>query len=67
MKATNPAIIPRNHQVEKAIAAGYAGDFSVFHSLTEALADPFSDRSPDDPLALPPQPDEVVHQTFCGT
>lgn len=67
MKAANPAIIPRNHQVEKAIAAAYAGDLSVFHNLTEALADPFSDRSPDDPLTLPPEPDEVVHQTFCGT
>ncbi|MBO6639613.1 MAG: YdiU family protein [Roseitalea sp.] len=67
MKATNPAIIARNHQVEKAIAAGYAGDFSVFHALTEALADPFADRSADDTLTLPPAPDQVVHQTFCGT
>ncbi|MCR9124426.1 MAG: YdiU family protein [Phyllobacteriaceae bacterium] len=67
MKATNPAIIPRNHQVEAAIAAGYGGDFSVFDALTEALADPFADRPADDKLALPPAADEVVHQTFCGT
>lgn len=67
MKAVNPAIIARNHQVEKAIAAGYAGDFSVFHALADALADPFADRAAGDPLTLPPEPDEVVHQTFCGT
>lgn len=67
MKAANPAIIARNHQVEAAIAAGYRGDLSVFHALTEALADPFADRMANDPLTLPPAPDEVVHQTFCGT
>lgn len=67
MKATNPAIIARNHQVEQAIAAGYAGDLSVFDALTDALADPFADRPVDDPLTLPPAPEEVVQQTFCGT
>ncbi|MEQ8401030.1 MAG: YdiU family protein [Roseitalea porphyridii] len=67
MKAVNPAIIPRNHQVEKAIAAAYGGDMSVFHALVDALADPFADRPAGDPLTLPPAPDEVVHQTFCGT
>jgi len=67
MKATNPAIIARNHQVEKAIAAGYDGEFAPFQALTEALGEPFADRAPGDPLTLPPEPHEVVHQTFCGT
>lgn len=67
MKRANPAIIPRNHQVERAIAAAYGGDMSAFCALTDALADPFADRPRDDPLTLPPAPDEVVRQTFCGT
>ena len=67
MDHTNPAIIPRNHQVERAIAAAYNGDLTVFHSLADAFADPWLDRAPDDPLTWPPQPEEVVHETFCGT
>ncbi len=67
MKATNPAIIARNHQVEAAIAAAYEGDFAPFGALVDALADPFADRASDDPLTRPPAPHEVVHQTFCGT
>lgn len=61
---TNPAIIPRNHRMEQAIAAGLAGDFTPFHDLCDALQTPFDDH-PD--LATPPRPGEEVTQTFCGT
>lgn len=67
MARINPAIIARNHQVEKAIAAAYDGDFSIFHHLVDALADPWRERAADDPLTAPPEPDQIVHQTFCGT
>ena len=67
MRATNAALIPRNHQVEAAIEAGYAGDFGPFHRLVDRLARPFDYTAEDADLARPPRPEEIVQQTFCGT
>ena len=67
MRAANPVLIPRNHRVEQAIRSGYAGDFSPFHRLIDALADPHAERTEYEDLEAPPRPDEIVHQTFCGT
>jgi uncharacterized protein YdiU (UPF0061 family) len=68
MFAINPAFIPRNHLVEAAIeAAANDGDFSPFHSLVERLSKPFEYDSADAVLATPPQAEQVVQQTFCGT
>ncbi len=66
MVRTNPAIIPRNHQVEAAISSAVSGDYAPFHALNTALHTPF-DAAPDDPLRAPPAPGEEVRQTFCGT
>jgi uncharacterized protein YdiU (UPF0061 family) len=66
MARSNPVIIPRNHRVEAAIAAALEGDFSLFHSLCDALSTPY--RTPEDPgLRQPPEAHEAVTQTFCGT
>ena len=67
MRTANPILIPRNHRVEEAIQAAYRGDYSPFHRLTEALAKPFEDRSEYADLEQLPRPEEVVHETFCGT
>ncbi len=68
MRAVNPVIIPRNHQVEAAIkAAVSSGDFAPFHRLVDALAKPFDDRPGIDDLKKPPKPEEIVRATFCGT
>ncbi|NWK55903.1 YdiU family protein [Verrucomicrobiaceae bacterium N1E253] len=67
MRSANPVLIPRNHRVEQAIAAAYAGDFSVFHRLLGVLAHPYDDQAENEPYERPPTPDEVVHATFCGT
>jgi serine/tyrosine/threonine adenylyltransferase len=68
LNAANPAVIPRNHLVEEAIAAAIAErDLRPFEALHAALAEPFRERPPGDRLTQPPQPDEVVQQTFCGT
>ena len=67
MKAANPAIIPRNHQVEAAIEAALGGDFGPFHRLNRVLATPFADQPEAADLALPPGPGEEIRQTFCGT
>ena len=66
MLRCNPAVIPRNHRVEEAIAAAARGDFAPFHRLVDGTARPF-DAALDDALATPPKPGEEVTQTFCGT
>ena len=68
MQTANPVYIPRNHQIEAAIrAAEDRGDFSVFHELHAVLQNPWQRQPGKDAYMLPPEPDEVVQQTFCGT
>jgi uncharacterized protein YdiU (UPF0061 family) len=68
MRAVNPVYIPRNHQIEAAIrAAEDHNDFSVFHELHAVLQNPWQQQPGKDAYMLPPEPEEVVQQTFCGT
>ena len=67
MMAVNPAFIARNHLVERAISEAYDGDFGFFHRLLERVENPFEYSTDDAELALPPTPEQVVQQTFCGT
>jgi uncharacterized protein YdiU (UPF0061 family) len=64
MRGVNPAIIPRNHRIEEAIAAAVAGDRGPFDALHAALATPFEGGGA---FRDPPRPDQVVVRTFCGT
>lgn len=67
MRAANPAYIPRNHRIEQMIAAALDGDFAPFERLNDVLSRPFDDQPAFADLQAPPKPDEIVHQTFCGT
>jgi protein adenylyltransferase len=68
MYRANPVFIPRNHLVEAAIAAASdGGDLSVFHQLVDVLAEPHVYRAELALFATPPRPEQVVHETFCGT
>ncbi len=67
MRSVNPAFIPRNHLVEQALAAAHEDDLEPFETLHGVLARPYEDQPGRDRFTLGPQPDEVVHQTFCGT
>ncbi len=67
MRAANPAYIPRNHQVERAIRAAASGDHGAFHRLGEVLARPFDDQPDAGDYARAPASDEMVRRTFCGT
>jgi serine/tyrosine/threonine adenylyltransferase len=67
MRRANPAVIPRNHRVEAALAAAVQRDLGPLDALLRVLGAPWE----DDPQSLayrsPPEPHEVVHRTFCGT
>ncbi len=71
MRATNPLYIPRNHLVEEVIQAGMAGgetgDFEPFAQLVEVLERPYEEQPGRERYATPPEPGQIVHQTFCGT
>jgi len=67
MRSVNPAVIPRNHRVEEALAAAEErGDLSVFHRLMEALAAPYEAR-PEFVQYRDAPADECGYRTFCGT
>lgn len=68
MQTVNPLYIPRNHQIEAVIrAAEDNNDFAPFHALLDVLQNPYQYQPGKDSYMLPPQPQEVVQQTFCGT
>jgi uncharacterized protein YdiU (UPF0061 family) len=68
MQAANPAYIPRNHRVEQMIVAAVErSDFGPFEEFCQVLAAPYMTRAEHARYADPPQPQERVRQTFCGT
>jgi uncharacterized protein YdiU (UPF0061 family) len=68
MRAVNPAFIPRNHRVEAVIqAAMVKDDYAPFEELLAVLSKPFEDQPQFAEYTEPPQPDQRVLQTFCGT
>ncbi|HSM28313.1 MAG TPA: YdiU family protein [Thioalkalivibrio sp.] len=68
MRAANPAVIPRNHRVEAALAAAVeTGDLGPARRLLGALIDPYDARLDDSEYRQPPAPEQRVYQTFCGT
>lgn len=64
MKRANPFLVPRNHHIEAVIQAGLSGDYSLFHRMNDALKDPWQTN---DHFGLPPRPEEIIQNTFCGT
>jgi serine/tyrosine/threonine adenylyltransferase len=69
MKRANPAIIPRNHLVEDALAAAAmeSSDLGPFEEMLEALSKPFEDPPEGSIYALPPKAPDPGYRTFCGT
>jgi uncharacterized protein YdiU (UPF0061 family) len=68
MRTVNPAYVPRNHRVEQALDAAIEyGDFSPFAELLTVLSRPYEDQADYADYANPPNADERVLRTFCGT
>lgn len=66
MQSANPAVIPRNHQVETALEAAEAGDMQAFHTLLAVLQHPFDHDAELRAWQVLPK-DSRGYQTFCGT
>jgi uncharacterized protein YdiU (UPF0061 family) len=67
MDRVNPIYIPRNHQVEEALAAAGGGDLQPFRRLLDVLAKPFHQRPGLEPYAAPAPSSFGTYRTFCGT
>ena len=68
MRSVNPAFIPRNHRIEAVIdAAVNRNDYAPFEELLNVLSKPYEDQPAFADYADPPEPDQRVLQTFCGT
>jgi uncharacterized protein YdiU (UPF0061 family) len=69
MDAVNPALIPRNHRVEAALAAASTDepDLALFNRLLAMLARPFEADTAGETFLAPPAPGGTPYRTFCGT
>ena len=68
MDTNNPRVIPRNHLVEKALKSAEEGDLKTIVDFSKIIKNPYS-SSIDVPKKYlnPPNDNEKVLQTFCGT
>lgn len=67
MDRANPAVIPRNHLVEQALAAATAGDLAPFRRMLAVVNDPYGDVAGREAYALPAPSGFGPYKTYCGT
>ena len=68
MRQVNPSFIPRNHLVAEVIKAATENeDFAQLDKLMTVLASPYEEKPEYAQYCIPPSPEQVVHETFCGT
>ena len=67
IRSTSPAVIPRNHLVDEALAAAEAGDLAPFERMLEAVGRPFEARQGFERYARPAPPGSRPFVSYCGT
>jgi uncharacterized protein YdiU (UPF0061 family) len=67
LRAANPAVIPRNHLVEAALAAAEAGDMAPVEALLAEVRRPFASETGREGYALPAPTGFGDYVTYCGT
>lgn len=67
MARVNPAVHPRNHCVERALAEVEQGQWGLFKRLLDAVSAPWEEREEDAWLREERPEDLGAHVTFCGT
>jgi len=64
----NPILIPRNHIIANIIQkAVFENNFSEFDEFLQAIKNPFTEDKKYHKYYLPPNKDEIIANTFCGT
>ena len=70
LEAENPAIIPRNAWLEKALDEAQSGQMQLFEKLFAAVSQPFENSEHFAEFAMPPaagQSRQQRYTTYCGT
>jgi uncharacterized protein YdiU (UPF0061 family) len=67
MERVNPIYVPRNHQVEAALAAATEGVMAPFRALVDVVSRPFDERPGLEAYAVPAPDGGAGYRTFCGT
>ena len=67
LRKNNPIVIPRNHQVEKALKAAQKGNLNLVTNLVMATSNPYEFNQDNQKFMVLPTDDERVNATFCGT
>lgn len=68
MRNSNPAVIPRNHRVEEALAAAEnEGDLAVLDRLLKVLSAPYAYTSEQEEYCSLPAVTNRPYRTYCGT
>ena len=67
MRKVNPAFIPRNHRIEAVIQAAMGDDFAPVRGIADGAVEALRRPAAFAAYAKPPQDEERVTQTFCGT
>jgi serine/tyrosine/threonine adenylyltransferase len=67
LDAANPAVIPRNHLVEAALAAATEGDLVPFEALLAEVRRPFAPVTGRETFADPAPDGFGRYVTYCGT
>jgi uncharacterized protein YdiU (UPF0061 family) len=64
MRKSNPVVIPRNHQVEDALAAANNGNLDPLNRMLQVLENPYQEN---ESVKAYQEPGAGSYQTFCGT
>ena len=67
MSDTNPVVIPRNHIVEEVLKEAHRGNFKPLMKLLIVLEKPYDYLELNRDYQLPPNPNERIYETYCGT
>jgi uncharacterized protein YdiU (UPF0061 family) len=68
MRAVNPAVIPRNHNIEMILAEyEQTGSSSSINEFLEVISKPYTYCTKHQRWYEPPNDGDKNYQTFCGT
>ena len=67
MRANNPYVIPRNHNVEHVIKESLKNNYSPLFEILSVLKNPYKKEKVSEKFILPADSSNRVNQTYCGT